>query len=427
MVVYSYIKRKGGKALDVLVFFFGIYIFLYIFIVGVNTIVIKSVFVVVILYSLYFISTKGVKEGFNKLIVKRNIINARIAEGEETTVELVIENRKRMPITFLLIEELLPKEFKLHNKANISEEYNGRRHKIKGSIYGYERRKKIYKAKIYKRGVYFINDMDITIGDIFGIATNEKSIKDRKEVVVYPKIKEINEFKFKDKNIMGENIVKRWIHTDPIFIKGIREYAPQDRMKDIHWNATMKQNKLMVKEYDYSSDKEMMIILSTQCHKECFSYIYSDCIDNGINIAVAIANQCIQEGISIGMWTNACIRSMNFDAPNEIKPNSISIEPILELCARADYISAISLEEQLAKRIYEFKENTVYVLITPYLSKEAIGIIYTLSRRGITFKIIDVSRKRDIPHINGIEIEKIDFIEKIEQASESGVEDSAIN
>ena len=410
-----------------LVFFFGIYIFLYIFLVGVNTIVIKSVFAVAILYSLYFISTKGVKEGFNNLIVKRNIINTKISAGEEMTVEVVIENRKRMPITFLVIEEFLPKEFILHNEANITEEYNGRRHKIRGSIYGYERRKKRYKAKIYKRGVYFINDMDLTIGDIFGIVTNEKSIKDRKEVVVYPEIRESDEFKFKDKNIMGENIVKRWIHTDPIFIKGIREYAPQDRMKDIHWNATMKQNRLMVKEYDYSSDKEMMIILSVQCHKECFSHIYSDCIDNGINVAVAVANQCIQEGIPVGMWTNACIRSMNFDVPNEIKPNSISIEPILELCARTDCITAISFEEQLLKRIHEFKENTVYVLIVPYLSNEAIGIIYTLSRRGITFKIIDVSREGDVPDVDGIEVQRIGFSETIEQPSESGVEDSAIN
>lgn len=413
--------------MDVLILIFFIFIFLYTFLVGANSIVIKSVFIVSILYALYLISTKGVKDGFNNLRVKRNIVNGRISEGEEVTIELVIENRKRMPIPFIRIEELLPKAFTLHNKANTSEEYNGIRHKVKGSIYGYERRKKRYKAKIYKRGVYFINDMDITIGDILGIVTNEKSIKDRKEVVVYPKIKGIDELKFKDKNIMGENIVKRWIHTDPIFIKGIREYAPQDRMKDIHWNATMKQNKLMVKEYDYSSDKEMIIILSTQCHKECFSYIYSDCIDNGVNVAVAIANQCIQEGIPVGMWTNACIKSMNFDASNEMKPNSASIEHILELCARADYITAISLEEQLAKRIYEFKENTVYVLIAPYLSKEAIGIIYTLSRRGINFKIIDVSRKMDITDINGIEIQKIDFNKEIEKASESEVEYGTLN
>ena len=41
--------------------------------------------------------------------------------------------------------------------------------------------------------------------------------------------------------------VYKMIHKDPLYIKGIREYNVEDRMKDIHWKSSLKMKKLMVK------------------------------------------------------------------------------------------------------------------------------------------------------------------------------------
>ena len=362
----------------------------------------KLFFVILIPIALFYIGELTRRKGFNKLCIYRIINNNRVIEGEEFTIEVVVENNKWLPISFLLIKEKMPLSFQ-YISGNSFKEGKSLYHISKYSIFNYERRKREYKVKATKRGVYIIKSIDVTIGDIFGFTAENKEILDYKELIVYPKIKKFKEYKFDSTNLLGDNIIKRWVYKDPIYIKGIREYSKEDRMKDIHWKSSLKMNKLMVKEFDYTSEREVVIILNIQCGEVHWSTINEKVIENGIRISASLAIRTIREGIPTGMCTNAKMVSMDSVFHKEVKPSTNSMKEVMELCARIDYSIEREFHIYLRNKSLGFKRNCTYVIVTPYLNSDSLGLISLLNKKGINIKVIDVSKDSIIPSIQGVE------------------------
>lgn len=359
------------------------------------------------IYFIYvFIVTIGEltkKKGFEKLKIIREIEKNRVFEGESFTIQTVVENNKWLPVSFLLLKEKMVNTFQYEEGANCVKEGINLFHFSKYSISKYERRKRSYTIKAEKRGTYIIKDIELTIGDIFGFSAESKELIDYKEILVYPRVKKLKDYKFSTINLIGDNIIKRWIYKDPLYIKGIREYNVEDRMKDIHWKASLKMNNLMVKEYDYTSERELVIIVNVQCAEQHWREIQPRPIENAIKIAVSLAAKSLKEGIPTGMWTNAKIVTMASKHTREVKASTTSMNAVMELCARMDRTTEMDFQEYLMKQRYEFSNNCTYVIITPYLNDQSAGILSKLSKAGYDLKLIDVSLRSNLPSIKGIE------------------------
>ncbi|MEG1796755.1 MAG: DUF58 domain-containing protein [Clostridium sp.] len=343
------------------------------------------------------------RKGFDNLKIYREVENNKVIEGETFKITMVLENNKRLPLFFLAISEQIP--FGLQYATEVTAYMEGKDiwHVSKYSIKWYERRKRTYTLVGAARGTYLIKNMNITVGDIFGLSANSKEQEDYIEVIVYPKIHGINKYEFDITSFQGEDAVRRWIHKDPLFIKGIREYNVEDRMKDIHWKSSLKMNKLMVKDYDYTSERELVIILNVQCGDPHWSNIQKEAIEAGIRIAASLGAKAIKEGMPTGMWTNAQLITYDTTVANEIKPTMGSFKAIMEMCARADIATKWDFNEYLQKRAQSFNSNCTYVIVTPYLNEKDINVISKLRRSGHKIKIIDVSLKSSVPAIDGIE------------------------
>ncbi|WP_017414076.1 DUF58 domain-containing protein [Clostridium tunisiense] len=343
------------------------------------------------------------RKGFDNLKIYRTIDNNRIVEGETFEMTMVLENNKRLPLFFLAIEEKIPSGLKYANDATMFREGNDIWHVSKYSVKWYERKKRIYTLVGAERGTYLIKNMRINVGDIFGFSANTKEEEDYVEILVYPRIHGINKYEFDITNFQGEDAVRRWIHKDPLFIKGIREYNVEDRMKDIHWKSSLKMNKLMVKDYDYTSERELVIILNLQCGDPYWTNIQKDAIDSGARIAASLAAKALKEGIPTGLWTNAQLVTFDTKAPNEIKPAMNSFTSIMEMCARVDLAIKCDFNEYLTSRLQHLNPNCTYVIISPYFNDKDINLITKMRKNGYRLKIIDVSLKSSLPNIEGIE------------------------
>lgn len=346
-------------------------------------------FIIILVYG---ISDFTKNKGFYKLSLYRKVDKNSVVEGEEVKVSIIIENKKRMPIFFMLVKEELPYEVFNKNYKNITQY----------SIGGYERIKKTYAIPIAHRGVYLLRKIEMVVGDMFGFFTTDKEIDNYLEIVAYPKVVNIIKLKFDSTSHQGDAVIKRWIYKDPLYIKGIREYNVEDRMKDIHWKSSLKMSKLMVKEYDYTSEREFITIINVQCHKTHWRYINKEAVDRAIKVTVSITDTALKEGIRVSAWTNANIISYS----NDIKSTTIpcnSLKDVLELCARMDYMPQNSFSDFLNKHIKYFKPNNTYVIISSFFTEEDQNIIFFLRNKGINLKIIDVSDKGDLTEVRGVE------------------------
>ncbi len=63
--------------------------------------------------------------------------------------------------------------------------------------------------------------------------------------------------------LLGDISVRRWIVDDPpLMTIGIREYTGNEPERYIHWPSSMKHNKLMVKNFDFTTDNSVLIALN---------------------------------------------------------------------------------------------------------------------------------------------------------------------
>lgn len=340
------------------------------------------------------------KAGFNKLTVKRVTNKSRITIGERVKITTIIENNKLLPVSFVMIKEAIPALI----SSCETEDGNIKNHRTSVfGIYSYERQRRSYYIKWNKRGAYSLKGYELSIGDFFGLSSISKSIDDYIEVVVYPKIIDAKDIVFQSTSIQGDNLIKRWIYKDPQYIKGIREYNVEDRMKDIHWKSSLKMNKLMVKEYDYTCDREVTFIFNVQCGEPYWYFRNEKVVDKGIDIVCSLANKAAGSGVAVGFLTNAYIINNSKLENCFISPSIKSFQSILENCARMDYTPRNTLSNVINEYSTKLSMNSTYVLVTSFLDKDSLNMILSLKKQGYIILIIDISEKGTVPSIDGLE------------------------
>lgn len=340
------------------------------------------------------------KAGFNKLTIKRVTNKSRITIGERVKITTIIENNKLLPVSFVMLKEAIPA---LISRCE-TEDGNIKNYRTSVfGIYSYERQRRSYYIKWNKRGAYSLKGYELSIGDFFGFSAISKSVDDYIEVVVYPKIIDAKDIIFQSTSLQGDNLIKRWLYKDPQYIKGIREYNVEDRMKDIHWKSSLKMNKLMVKEYDYTCDREVTFILNVQCGEPYWYFRNEKVVDKGIDIVCSLANKAAKTGVAVGFLTNAYIINNSKLGNCFISPSIKSFQSILENCARMDYVPRNTLSNVINEYSTKFSINSTYVFVTPFLDKDSLNIILKLKKQGYIILIIDISEKGTVPSIAGLE------------------------
>lgn len=363
----------------------------------------QLIFICIVAIVIKYVAKMNQKHGFHNLKVYREFSKKKVYINEEFDIRTVVENNKRLPISFLLVREKIPINMIYLNESDHGEIVDKSRYESRYSVWARERIKRSYRVKFNKRGVYILNQIELTIGDLFGLSSNSKDILDSNEIVVYPKIRPIENHIFKSTSYFGDNIIKRWIQKDPLYIKGIREYTVEDRMKDIHWKSSIKMDRLMVKEYDFTSEKEITIIVGTNISEGSIYTFNEKVLEKSAEIAASLANSFIKAGIATGIWTNSKLFGAADNIKTEIRNSTSSLKGILELCARISVFQNSTVYEYIKKNILWFRGSCSYIIITDYLDKDTASLLSAIASKGIDIKIIDVSIDFSIPIINGIE------------------------
>lgn len=358
------------------------------------------IFVLILILALAEITSR---KGFDRLSIRRDVAVSSVEEGERLKLSIIIENNKWLPISFLLLSELIPEELGFLEEENMVNSGELNCHTTRLNIRGHERVKTNYIIKTSKRGTYLLRDIRVAIGDAFGLYTNEKEIQNYVELLVYPRLIDLQKLDFNTTSFLGDTIIKRWIYKDPLYIKGIREYNIEDRMKDIHWKSSLKMNKLMVKDYDYTAEMELIIIFNVECGEPFYSSIDDSAIERGIALCATLSKQSIKEGIPVGFWTNSQLVNFGDETKKEIRPSLSSFNHIMELCARIDYTPRLSFNDYLIEKNRDFNKNTTYIIVSAFLNEESIAVMTRFARSGFKLKLIDVSSKSKLPFIGGIE------------------------
>lgn len=345
------------------------------------------------------IGNKVIKKYLIKdLEVTRRFPRKILEVDENVFMELIIENRKRLPISFLRIEEMLPNIIKFKGKANYHETPGFIMHNVNMMIKGNYKIIKKYSISFKHRGNYDFKESRarIIVGDYLGTSFLEKSVPEYStDLVIAPKAYDIenNLIPFGDYN--GEISVKRFIIEDPILTIGLREYTGAEPQKHIHWPSSLKSGRLMVKQFDYTCETKASVIVNLEVTKPVpmvFDNKQKEDMEKVISISRSVADLLEQKGVPY-------LISANTKTSGEFTQNIMDIcgwgnqhfDSVLEYLGRLTYDLKYSFENYLQEIMKNDMSQSTVILIIPYLFQSYLEQIEMLRNNCKTLIIISLS------------------------------------
>ncbi len=318
----------------------------------------------------YIINRLTLAFGFINLEYKMEIDKTTAEIGEKIEVSSILENRKPLNISFLKVVE------------NFSKGFNMRTNQYTIFIMPYQRVVRKYKISAVKRGLYTVQSTNFEIGDFAGFKTERKVFPMKKEIVILPKKIELAENIVPLGSLSGDISVKRWIIDDPLMTIGIREYTGSEPERFIHWPSSLKYGNLMVKNFDFTTDNSVMVVLNIETMKPSFKRIEEDIIEKAISLTRGILEEFQESRIPYGFVTNA----NNYESKyrkghyyqSGLGQNHLNV--FLEVLGRIDDSVPTSFETTLKELIRKKGNYTTIVIITPRLLDDYIYGINLLSK-----------------------------------------------
>lgn len=189
-------------------------------------------------------------------------------EDEEIEIIEEIDNAKLLPLPWVRTEINCSRWLSFFGNPVNSAQYKDPAQKglISGifTLRGRQKCRRTWRVKCEKRGVFNIEDVSVTVSDLFGLVKSARVIKLDQKIRVLPVPADMEIEGMSSDVFIGDIPVRRFVLPDPFVISGAREYTGREPMNRIHWAQSAKNGSLMVYNNEFTTERRVLMILNLQ-------------------------------------------------------------------------------------------------------------------------------------------------------------------
>jgi len=203
--------------------------------------------------------------GLSNVEYDLSISHTEVFEGDEIEVVETISNNKWLPLPWARSEISCSRWLSFYGTAqNVGKD--AQQGLVSGifMLKGHQKLRRVWKVKCEKRGVYTIEDITLSVSDLFGLCKPSSMVKLQESICVLPSPCEMEQPALSSEQYIGDNTVRRFILPDPFMISGAREYTGREPMNRIHWAQTARTGDLMVYNNEFTTERRILVILNMQ-------------------------------------------------------------------------------------------------------------------------------------------------------------------
>lgn len=244
-----------------------------------------------------------------------------------------------------------------------------------------------WKVRCLRRGNYTIDRIVLITTDLFGQHSFSLPVDINIHLTVLPRPRDTEESLFSQNGLSGEVIVPRRLNTDPFFVNGVREYTPYDSANRIHWAATAKNDRIMVRSNDSTSDQTVTILLNMQTRPDEGPYITdAEDVEHGITAAATVITQTTGIGIATRFVSNGGQEDSAplFTGSGAGEEYSLELLRVLAGMQVTKSENFVTFSEQVLSR----DRTSDLILITPYLDDDVLAFARRIQNTGVYVKIL---------------------------------------
>ncbi|WP_425396740.1 DUF58 domain-containing protein [Aeoliella sp.] len=234
------------------------------------------------------------------LEARREMNATQVTEGAKVAVVVHIDNRGRLPVPWMLLEDLLPRRALIHSPPPL--DVAGQRLQLV-SFRSEGKKTIMYQMKCNRRGYYQIGPLIAETGDVFGLYRRYRVLSEPSFLTVLPEVVPLTGFDIASRRPIGEVLMSYQLFEDPTRIRGVREYQAGDPFNRIHWKATASTGTLHSKVYEPSTVAGVTMLLDF--HKDGYDRADEPVRSElAVTAAASIAGAVCEMGQQVGLFTN---------------------------------------------------------------------------------------------------------------------------
>jgi uncharacterized protein (DUF58 family) len=231
---------------------------------------------------------------------------ARVFEGDEVTLTLTIENRKRLPVSRIRVRERLPPGLVLiGGEDSASRTFGATLFDAITSLAPNERVRLGYRLRTLRRGHYVFGPARIEAGDPFGFYTASHAVmRSVANLVVYPKLTAPPPVVPLLARPMGDVAASMRTLDDPNLPATVREYRAGDPVRAIDWKVTARRGSPHVRVNDTSLSGAVIILLECDTRSGDAGEGSQAMLETCVRTAASLAGELVSRRHSVGLLAN---------------------------------------------------------------------------------------------------------------------------
>jgi uncharacterized protein (DUF58 family) len=333
--------------------------------------------------------------------------------GQRIWVRIVVRNAGRLPVPWILIEDLLPRA--ALDKRFPRLKVKGKRLHLAMIRAGGETELK-YQIECLSRGYYQIGPAILENGDLFNLHRRFRIATEARFLLVYPRVVLLEGYDLTSRRPIGEVRLSHRLYEDPTRIGGVRPYESGDPLNRIHWRATARTGTLHSKIYEPSTLAGATIVLDLHAagYPQRGEPFRSEL---AVMTAVSLAAAVCQLGQQVGLITNGANGAERIkrqlaaadprtrqeaqtvlaeeDGPRQVAPLMVEtrrgmdqLQRIRELLAVAELGDGLSFAQLLTESAARMPRDATLVAVLPAVPAATAVALGGLRRQGMAITVV---------------------------------------
>jgi uncharacterized protein (DUF58 family) len=333
--------------------------------------------------------------------------------GQSFEVVIDVSNASRLPVAWLLIEDLLPAS--AYRTPPVALEIEGARIEVM-LLRGGETRSLRYTVHCRRRGYFQIGPTVLETGDLMGLSRRYRLGAAPQYILVLPRVVTLSGYDIASARPIGEIQIRDALIQDPTRVTGIRQWQIGDPMRSVHWPATARTGTLHTKIYEPTTIAGATIILDM--HRDTNPAqqepVRSDlAITLAASIAAALhdqnqpfallsngrdaADRIRDEGFATDFRTRdaAKSRASMKERDDRLRPviipsdrGPVHYRELLRQLARLELSDGLSIAEAIITSQSRLARDTTLIVIMQKCSTETAAMLVGMKRRGWAVAIV---------------------------------------
>ena len=238
--------------------------------------------------------------------LERRFLRPAVFCGEVSEMQETIENNGPLFLPWIRVESRISPFLRFGKTENLQIE-GEMYHRSLFTLMPYQRIIRHHRVTFLHRGIFSVGSAALSLGDVTGWYQSLRETDTPMQVTVFPRILEDDTLPQPLINRMQDITRQMQLMTDPVMIRGIRDYVQGDAVRDIHWAATAKMQSPQVKVHEYATHRKLMVVINSQTREDQWDMLMDyeqERIENLISCAATLCMRALDQGMECGFAGN---------------------------------------------------------------------------------------------------------------------------